>query len=293
MAYNQNTNNYATFGNYRPVPLAIRLKILFGSVISQIGWFFFGFGMIFVLVFVGNTDFSDFYLGKGSPQAEGKVISVEATSSSVNKRRVYACNYEFKAKDGKIYQATSYTTGSLPNAGNLVNVEYLANKPSYSRISGMAQAAFPPFVLFVLIFPLVGLIMIVSYIPFSLQSIDLLKNGIISNGKLIFSEPTNTQINKRTVYKLTFEFEAQDGQTYQVIAKSHTPENLTDEAQETLFYNANYPQKAVLKDNLPGSPKLTSQGTFEDSGIASALPYLIAPGLTIVGYSLYFYFIGI
>jgi len=31
----------------RPVPLLVRLRLLFGGMVSQLGWFFLGFGTIF------------------------------------------------------------------------------------------------------------------------------------------------------------------------------------------------------------------------------------------------------
>jgi hypothetical protein len=289
MDYNQDSGNYyQQFGNSRAVPFGLLLKVLFGSTIAQMGWFFFGFGMIFVIVFVGNADFSDFYLGQTSPQAIGTVRQIEATNSSVNKRRVFAIYYQFTDKQGKTYEGTSYTTDNLPEVGAQVNVQYLANKPTYSRIEGLSQGTFPIFVLFVLIFPAIGLIFMISHTVFALRAIQLLKNGTIAWGKLINSEPTNTRINDRPVMKMTFEFMAQDGQRYEAIAKSHLVRQLMDEQREMLFYNPLYPQKAVLKDNLSGHPQINQDGSFADVSLTSALPYLIVPLLTILGLSWYF-----
>jgi hypothetical protein len=288
MEYNQDSGNYfQQFGNSRSVSLGLVLKVLFGGVIAQMGWFFFGFGMIFVVVFVGNADFSDFYLGANSPQAVGTVTQVEATNSSVNKRRVFAIYYQFKDNQGKTQNGTSYTTGSLPEVGAQVNVQYLANKPTYSRIEGLSQGTFPIFVLFVLIFPGIGLIFIISHTIFALRAIQLLKNGVIAWGKLINSEPTNTRINEQTVMKMTFEFTAQDGQRYEAIAKSHLVNRLMDEPKEMLFYNPINPQKAVLKDNLPGHPKVNEDGSLAEVSLGSALLYLIIPTITILGLSWY------
>lgn len=38
----------------RPVPLSTYLRVIFGGVLPQMGWLFFGFGMIFVWPFGGN-----------------------------------------------------------------------------------------------------------------------------------------------------------------------------------------------------------------------------------------------
>lgn len=288
----EENNPYASmnFINYRPIPLGLRLKILFGGFSSQFGWIFFGFGMIFVLVFVTNIDFSDFYLGEGSPTAQGKVTKVFATNSSVNKRTVFACEYEFTAPNGQKIQATSYTTGRLPNEGDTVDVEYLTNKPSYSRIKGMSQGAFPPFVLFVLIFPTIGLIFIIANLLWSLKALRILKDGIITSGQLSRTEATNTRINNSPVIRYFFTFTAQDGQKYEAKAETHNPASILDERQEMIFYDPLDPKKAVVKDNLPGHPQLREDGSFVDIGIIGALPYLILPGITVSIFVIYFYF---
>ena len=63
-----------------------------------------------------------------------------------------------------------------------------------------------------------------------------------------------------------------------------------DEAEEMLFYDDRNPQKAVLKDNLPGSPQINEDGSIVDVSMASAIPYLIVPGLTVLVFLAYLYF---
>jgi hypothetical protein len=287
----ENSNPYSSmnFINNRSIPLALKIKVMFGGFTSQFGWIFFGFGMIFVFVFVMNIDFSDFYLGESSPVAQARVISAEATNSSVNKRRIYACKYEFTTPDGQKVQGTSYTTGGLPNPGDIVEVEYLATKPSYSRIKGMDQGAFPIFVLFVLIFPLIGLIFIITNIFNALKAFRILKDGVIAYGQLVRTELTNTRINNNQVVRYFFEFTAQDGQKYEAKAETHNPYAILDERKEMIFYDSLDPKKAVIKDSLPGHPRLNDDGSFVDEGLASALVYLILPAITMLIFVAYYF----
>ena len=68
-------------------------------------------------------------------------------------------------------------------------------------------------------------------------------------------EATNTKINKQTVYKLFFEFTANDGKTYQVVAKTHKTHRLLDEELEALVYDPANPSNAVVLDALPNGIK--------------------------------------
>lgn len=283
-----NRDHFGGLGNKRHVPTATRLKVLFGGVTNFMGWFFFGFGMVFVWVFVMNMDLGFWYFSADSPKTTGKITKVGATNSTVNKQRVYACYYEFRTTEGKTFQGISYAYGNYPQEDFDVTVQYVAKDPSISKVEGLSQGAFPPFVLFILIFPLVGLIFIFFNTRYALKALHLLNYGKITTGKLIGKRATNTQINKRTVYELAFQFQAEDGQTYEVKSKTHTPEILEDDPQERLLYDAGNPSYAVLFDNLPGHPRMDQNGIITEESLISAFPYLIVPFLTVFGHGLYF-----
>ena len=211
MNENPSYSSYS-YGSYRNVPLALKLKVLFGGVITQMGWFFMGFGSIFVFIFVGNADFSDWYLSEKNPKAIGKITEIKPTNTTVNDRYVYACHYEFTASDGKKVQGVSYTSGRLPNQGDEVEIQYQEGKPEYSRVKGMSKGMFPPIVLLVLLFPALGLGLVLAHLLWAKNAVHLLQNGIITRGKLLRTEMTSTQINNQPVMKLFFQFKAMDGQ---------------------------------------------------------------------------------
>ncbi|TBR20536.1 hypothetical protein EPO15_12865 [bacterium] len=127
-------------GPDRDVPLSARLRFVFGGFYNQFGWMWFGFSMIHFRVFlfgpgtaqptpwplylilfgfplIGLT-FISIGLRKGlrgirllrrGMTASGKLVSKEATNTSINKQRVYELTFEFTAADGKRYRAKAST----------------------------------------------------------------------------------------------------------------------------------------------------------------------------------------
>lgn len=271
----------------REVSLGLQLRLLFGSVIALIGWFFLPFGMLFVYIFAFNADVSFLYLDSSSPQAEGKVLKVVQTNARENKKTIYAYHFEFMYEANKRAEGVSYGFDRNLNVGNKVTIVYNKNKPSYAKIVNMRKAMFGVGILFVCIFPIIGIILIFLSFVKGMKDIHLLRTGTLGYGKLIGKTPTNARINNKTVYKLIFELEV-NGQKYEVSAQSHKPEYLTDEPQETLFYDANNPKNAILKDALPARVHLINQNQLEPVSVLSSLHYLILPILGVLALLLIF-----
>lgn len=272
-------NNYQRFQQYRTTPIGLQIRIFFayGGASNFIGWVFFTVGMIGTIVFVGNADFSILFFNENSPTTTGTITHTFSTNTSVNDKMVRGCEYEYPSPTGETLKGISYKTGAIPTIGSEVTIQYLKSNPNYSRVKGMARGMVPIFVSFVLIFPIIGLTFLLANFFKALKSIQLLKNGIITKGVFVRKEATNVRVNKRRVYKLFFEFQAEDGQTYEAIAKSHRYQNLIDEDEETLFYNRDFPRKAVLKDTIPGASLLRSDGTFEEPTPIMVISSLILP----------------
>jgi hypothetical protein len=110
----------------------------------------------------------------------------------------------------------------------------------------------------------------------------LLAQGKIAMGELKSKEPTSTTINDRPVYKLTFEFQADNGGIYEVVSKTHLPHLLEDEAEEQLLHDPQNPTNAVMLDNLPGSPDIDEMGYIHATDFKGGLLPLVLPGLTIL-----------
>ena len=250
----------------RKVPLATQIVVQFGHTLQRVGWIFFAFGSAFAWVFAGNADISSLWQFRGELKTtQGIITSVRQTHFSEGGSKhskgtpVYEYSYEFTVDD-RPYHSIAFRTGSIGSAGGSVAVQYRAGHPEISRITGMRKAPFGPVVLMVLMFPLIGLAMIMYFASSGRRNVWLLENGEVTQGTLIRKEATNTQVNKQPVYKLTFAFKDLYGQTQEAVAKTHLPEKLMDERTETLFYDPRNPRHAVMLDGLPGDPEITSRG---------------------------------
>jgi hypothetical protein len=258
--------------------------ILFGGIFSGFGWLFFGFGMIFVWIFAGKGDYTSAFIMRGALETAPAVVTeVQNTRFSQGGGKhssgtpIYAYHYKFQ-REGIDYQGTSYRLGQgNGREGDEATVEFPVGKPGYSRIRGMRRAMFSPVVAMVLLFPTVGLILVVPSVLQGRKNIRLLKDGETAQGTLVKKEATNMQVNRQTVYKLTFEFSDQSGQTRQATAKTYLPEKLEANRSELLFYDPNNPSAATLLDNLPGKQTLTDRGEFQACGFGAGLKAVLLP----------------
>jgi len=255
---------------------------------------FAGFGMVFVWVFVPAVGITTLFAFRGELEtAKGVVDRREKTHYSVggddhsDGTPVYAIHYTFADADENPHSGVSYSTGGGPSQGSRVTIEYRASEPETSRVRGLRAAPFGPWASFVVIFPIVGVGMLLTGLLRGRRGVRLLKHGHAALGTLQHKEPTNTTINNRRVFKLTFAFKADDGQEYEAIAKSNMPEKLEDEEQELLMYDPAAPQRAVMMDELPGSPRFDEFGQIRPSSMGASVRVLLIPLASLIGHGLY------
>lgn len=271
----------------RRVALPVRCQLMFGGFLSQFGWFFFAFGMIFFWGFAMNADIRLLGPNGGWKTAQGVVTAVESTNSSENKTRIFRIRYTFKPAKGGEIEGVSYSLGASHLTGNAVTVEYASGNPVDSRILGQRQRMFSGFVLFVVIFPLIGFIMLNIGFARGRKRIKVLSEGILGEAELVSKVATNTEINNQRVYKLTFEFDAIDGQTHQATASTHLPQKLEDEAKELLFYDPLNPDRAQMLDELNTSFKVDEAGDIQPESSRAALLSMVVPTIAVLGHGTY------
>jgi len=281
----------------RDLPFLLKAASLLGGI-NQFGWFFLGFGLIFVWLFVVHVDFKSTIYFRGELETvQGEITYSEKSglSEGGSKHRpgipIYANHYTFSANDGKKYDGVSYAVGTAFPGSMAVQVEYPKMNPSMSRIRNMRTAPCPPLVLFVLIFPIIGLGVIIFGLKKGFNAIDLLANGILAHGILKSKEQTGTRINGKYVFKLTFEFTANDGKTYEVLSRTNEPEVLEDDPTEPLIYRQYNPSHAAMMDTLParGFLDIDPMGKINlKKGFFAALLFMI-PLIVIFGHGAYIY----
>ena len=238
------------------------------------GWLFFGVGMIFAFVFAGSADVSSiFKFHCELQQAVGVVTGSERSGfsegrksrgvhgSSLGRRRkpVFAHYYTFET-GGENHSGVSYSKNGALEIGQTVKVEFPAHQPEFSRIQGMRRAPLGAEALLVLLFPLVGLCILIPGLCSGWKTYRLLIRGVLAKGRLIGKKKLDAQVDKRFVYKLTFQFTDQERRTHWVDTKTHHPRKLEDDATERLLYDPLSPKRAVFVDMLPGAPDISEDG---------------------------------
>jgi hypothetical protein len=170
-------------------------------------------GAILSVVFFPRHLPAEIALASGrKAMATGKVDGSTRTLWTVNNRRVYEITYTFTAEDGKEYHGFSFRTGASYPRGEQVEIEYLPDRPTISRIHGLRVNEAGIFTLFILIFPALGLIFagyaLVSVSSSVRKNLRLLAEGDLALGKVEKLTRTLTQINRQFVYRITVGFEA-------------------------------------------------------------------------------------
>jgi hypothetical protein len=267
----------------RPVALATKLDVIFGSGARQIAWLAFAILSLFSAGFVMNSDISGIYFTGELERAEGTVTAVEETGASVNEETVMAV--EFAVELGSAtHRAWSYGTQRVPRMGDTVRVEWPAGRTELMRIRGMRRAEFGPGTVFTFLFPLAALAVLAYFLWRSLRAIRLFRDGLLARGLMTGKEPTNTTINDRRVFAYTFRFEDRKGVSHEHVVKTHDPSHILDEGRELLLYDPYAPDFALLLDELPGHPRPDETGVLRSRTLLGVFPYLLVPGLVMLGF---------
>lgn len=281
----------------RKVPLLLRCQLLFGGAMTQFGWFFFGFGMIFFWLFVPNCDWRSLeYIGMRMEQEQGIVYRIEDTHFSVggskNRRGkpVYANYYRFMRDGNFLYESVSYSTNWL-SEGAAVTIEHPAGNPAVSRIQGMRNAPLDLWpAVFVMLFPGIGLTFMVIGINSGRRSIYLLQNGVLGYGKLESVSPTNVQVNNKTIYKFIFRYLGANGIMYKAKVLTEKAELLQDEDAEQLFFDRSNQSNAVLLDTLPGGIIVDDGGDILSKSYFYAISMSIIPLIVVLSQITFIYY---
>ncbi|MCJ8345019.1 hypothetical protein MJH12_05725, partial [bacterium] len=121
----------------RSISLNNKILILFGGFLNQFGWFFFSFGLIFFWIFALNADVSFIHFQGDVVEVRGVVTDVIETDAQINKRSIYEYHYQFKNKEGRVFDSFSYQKSSRVKVNHTLLIEYPKNRIDLSRIKGM------------------------------------------------------------------------------------------------------------------------------------------------------------
>ena len=211
--------------------------------------------MVFVVIFAGDIHpLDEVRLGSSTATAMATVTDVRDTNSTENDVTVYEYRFTFRAKDETEVTGRSYSTGRIWAKGERVPVTYLPDKPGVAQLQDTRHTEFPWWVaLLVGIFPFIGGVMLLAGALGGWRQIRLLRMGRLAYARWINVTPTNMSVNDQPVMKYAFEFQAEDGQTYQGNSKSLPKAQLGDEANEPVLYWPTKPDRSMLLDAAAGA----------------------------------------
>jgi hypothetical protein len=276
-------------GQSRSIPVSVRLQALFAGPSNQLGWFFFGFGMVFFWLFVCRADLTSWYRFRDPLQTvQGRVTGSSKTGATEGGRRsrgtpIYKNEFAYFV-DGNQYRGISYATGVGPRAGTAITVEFAPGRPNIARIRGMRTNVFPGMVLFVTIFPLAGLGIVLSGLRRGFKACAFLANGVLTSGKLTLKSATNVRVNNRPVYKFAFVFTTQRGEVCTAETKTAAA-RFENDSPEPVLYDPTEPQQAVLLNDLPGAPQIDETGRVFNRKPAAVVTSCLIPTITVLGHS--------
>ncbi len=230
------------------IPIAVRIKLFFSDPIAIIGVLFLFVGVLFTLLFGFNTDYSSIiFKFKKSEITTGQIVNIEETTFEENESRVFKYFYTYSI-DGEYFESVSFDRGGFVVVNQEVQIEYLKDNPSFSRIIDMRMKAFSLWTSFVVIFPFIGLIFSIAALRNLLKSIKILKFGKLAQAKFVTMTATNVEINGRRVMKVFLKYQDFKGEEHEVFSKTTIPELASDETEEKIVYNTNNPEEILIVD---------------------------------------------
>ncbi len=245
----------------RWVPLPVMCSAMLG-IVGGMGALFFVLGMVFVWVFVGDLNpVDEWRLAHSTTTAEATVTQVIRTNSEENDTPVYKYHFTFRTPDEKTVAAHCYSTGRRWSEGEQATAWYVPSKPSVARLEGARRSTFGWFVVFTLIFPVVGAALFAGATLNGLRQVMLLRYGEITGARQLAQKATNMEVNDQPVIKYSYEFRSSDGLTHSGASSALPNERIGDEADEPVLYLPSSPGLSVLVDALPLRYPLDVDGT--------------------------------
>jgi hypothetical protein len=275
----------------RHVDVFSQAVLLLSGFKQQMGWGFFAFGMLFFWIFGMQSTVTKIFSPLGETrEVQGQVVQSEGTNAYENEAQVFRYTFTY-IDEYREYEGTSYGF-RFYEAGSTVPVTYSVKHPERAYITGSRRSVFSAWVLFVVLFPAIGLAMILVDFIRNRQYLRLLKVGQATTGVMKKKEATGSTVTindqKYPVYKYTFQFEV-GGKTFESMAKTHRTQRLEDESREIILYDHFNPAHNVLFDSVAISPRIDEAGYLVPASpwriVVFLLP-LLAVLVNILGYQI-------
>ena len=259
----------------RDVSAQLAAQMYLGGLSAQIGWLIFGFGSIFFWAFAWHADLSGWRFSEGKiARVTGEILNCRQTSYASDEEPVYANEYHYMVGAESI-GGVSYATGEC--ASGQVTVEYVIGAPDVSRIAGMRRDVMGPWVILVALLPIAGLVPVVLGLRKGKLRVALLRDGVITHGRVIAKNATASETMGRRDYRITVGYSARDGRPGEVTVRSNRPEQF--DGDTPVLYDPRNPERALPMVALPGRISEDPTGRLSSG---SAVRYFLLPILSLL-----------
>ena len=184
------------------------------------------------------------YLNGDVRLGDGKIIDIFETSESNDEDPIMGYEYIFYSPIGELTW-TSYSSYYNYLIGDEVQVEYHPERPYIHRIEGMNNTLGIPFLIIILM----SSVLLLYNLLVGLRKVLIIRYGLFTHAQLVSQKETTFRYNDRTIHKMKFTFQTENGRTCQITKRTRRPEKL--DQNSPVIYMKSFPKWAVLLDALP------------------------------------------
>lgn len=261
----------------RKIPRSTRMVIYLSGFERQLGIFFWGLMLIFILFGWLHSPLSDhFYFAKGKTALEeGQIISIQENDYSKPGEKVY---YRFPLNRKPSYGGISIVENRILSKHQKVQIEYNIQRPYISRIVGDERYVGSKG-LFALIWAVICFVLGAVFIRRRLKNVfyglDLLKWGEISIGQIVY-EKQHIGIEKRAIYLPNYVFYTKDGTDFNI---RMSPKEIEEENYRKVMpiLYTEMMEKCLLLQQIPGEVSFNYEWEIEEKTKEEMKKVLLVP----------------
>jgi hypothetical protein len=226
-----------------PRPNIPYFKILVFNLSSFIGLCFFIIGTFFAFIFTSTLNKSSFYsFNNNVDTVNGKILKVNKTSFGFSSEtgshndRIFEYIFSYTV-DKSVFINKGYADGAKSNSNDIVNVKYKKDNHGVSKANGLRTSHYGLYILFVLVFPFLGIWLLIKGLKRGNTFIKSLQDGIQTEANFQSFE------QKNEYYEHSYSFIDFNGVTRTVV------ENRNDKTiiqTVKVIYNRQEPDKSVV-----------------------------------------------
>jgi hypothetical protein len=225
--------------------------------LGLIGFIFAFMGLFFAAMFSPWDVVQDWQLAATeTATAPGQVLSVDRTSTSINKQRVFRYKFAFQPRPGVHLQGDCFTTGTRWRSGGTVTVRFSVSDPELCCIEGARLSESGAVGLVLVLFPLIGIGLLISSVIGRRRLRWLLENGAVEEAMVTAIEQTMMRMNRQNVYKITLQRTDPAGGTPFVLRKYQSSviefarQRLGTKQPVFVLYDPAHPRRVLLPETL-------------------------------------------